>query len=191
MTYTTNTNESDLLYGNEWDEFTSDILEEFEEKPGGRRRGCLRVVLLLILIAILLGAGAYYITNQAAEEEAAGFEDDSLDWLENASTVVTNYETAIAGESLDCTTVLSDDPAYQLGDIPTYDGSDEQLLEVHSLLTNVESHLLELRAKITPVCGTNETVSNAGWVSIARPEGEIANARRDIQQAETLLDASE
>jgi hypothetical protein len=191
MTYTTNNKDDQLLYGNEWDDFTSDVLEEFEEKPRGRGRGCLRVIILLLFIVVLLGAGAFYIMNRASEEEAATFEESSTQWLEDASVVITNYETAIAGETLDCTAVLGDDSDYMLSEIPAYDGSDEDLTEVHTLMGNIDLEIQELRAKITPVCGTNTTVSNAGWVSLARPEGNIANARNFIQQAEDSLGTAE
>jgi hypothetical protein len=189
MTYTTKPNDDDLLYGNEWDDFATDILEEFEERKGGGRRGCLRVIILLLLIVILLGAGAFYITTRPSEEDK-DFEDAGQSWLENASNVVDNYEAAVAAETLDCTTVLSEDPAYHLEEIPAYDGSDDDLSEVHALLTNIERQVLEIRADMTPVCGTNITISNEAWVSLARPEANITNARRDIQQAEDLLGGS-
>lgn len=190
MTYTTNTNEGDPLYGNEWDEFASDILEEFEETKGGGRRGCLRVIILLLLIVILLGAGAYYITTRPSEEDAE-FEDASQSWLENASIVITNYETAIAGETLDCISVLEDDTDYLLGDEPDYEGSDEDLTTVKSLMNDIDQQIKILRTDISRVCGTNESVSNAGWVNVARPEGEITNARNFIEQAQDLLGAAE
>lgn len=189
MTYTTNTND-DLLDGNEWDEFTSDILEEFEEKKGGGRRGCLRVIILLLLIVILLAAGAYYVMNRPTEEDVT-FEDESQTWLENASTVVTNYETAIAGETMDCTAVLGDDEDYLLGSAPDYDGSDDDLTSVRSLMTDIDQQIKLLRTDISRVCGNNESISNEGWVSIARPEGKITNARNFIQQAEDLLGTAE
>ena len=191
MTYTTNNNDDKLLYGNEWDDFTSDVLEEFEEKPRGRGRGCLRVIILLLLILILLGAGAFYIMNRASEEEASTFEEASSRWLDDASIVVTNYDTAIAGETLDCTAVMEDETAFLLGDIPGYEGSDEKLLAVHSLMNDIDQQIKLLRSDISRVCGTNQTVSNNTWINIVRPENKLTNARNFIQQAEDSLGAAE
>lgn len=199
MTYTYDTqnqNDDPLLAENEWDQFASEILEEFDDS--GSSRGCLRMFLILLVLGAAVAAGIILFVLPNLEEEKEDpapkdFAGQTEVWLEDAREVVAAHEAALTDELLNCPVVLTED-TYQLQAMPVFDPLQEEGPEptdVIAIMTSIQDELIEARQKILNVCGDNESFDNENWQPSFSPMRQLENARNLITQGETLLTIEE
>lgn len=176
---------NDDLFGDEWEEFESELIEEefAEEKPKSKGRGRFRFILFLTVVAVGL---TVYVTFIRTEEKT-----ETAQWLSETKTVANNYRTELTAEAMDCK-ALNNDDKFKIPEVPDWanpdDADTDELKQVYELMASAQAKLENARQRMLGICGEAETQPNSNWPPNTIPLTQVDGAIVDISLAETLVE---
>lgn len=179
---------NDDLFGDEWDEFESELIEEefTEDKPKPKMKRIFRSILILTVIAVVMMMTAIVLNLREKESK-----DESNQWLSDTKTVAIAYREQLTNEAMDCA-ALQDGDVFAIPDVPDWadpvDTDDEDLKTVYGFMTEAQTKLTGARTRMLGICGQAESQPNSNWPPNTIPLPQIDGALVDIANAETLLD---
>ncbi len=175
---------NDDLFGNEWDEFESELIdEEFTEKaPKPKKKRSLFGLILFLVVIIVAGAFLLIYMNTEPVTEADR-------WLDDTKTVAIAYRSQLTAEEMDCV-ALADDSKFDIPDVPDWadpekaESDDDK--ERYELIIAAQGKLTRARQQMVGFCADLDSQANANWPPNTIPLPFVDGAIVDVAIAETI-----